>query len=309
MEEIEQHGHYPTTDRFNNLDWVRYAELTPIPNNQENPYVDAFWQWWPELYTSLEHFRITGGEPLLNKNTFRVLDYIIENPNPKINISINTNLCPPPELLDRFLKQVKHIVDNRLVKTFTIYTSAEAHGAQAEYIRHGMNYQQWIANMTRVFAEIPDILMTIMSTYNALSVPSYLRFLQDILLMKRLAYRPDGHEHLALDIPYLRNPRHQAMFILPKNFQDTIKTHVDFITENQTTDRNSAKTRGFNRHELEKMTRVYELFKNYQSDAGQQTDRQNFVKYVDEHDRRRDTNFIGTFPELAEFYNIVKGTL
>ena len=47
-----------------------------------------------DLYRDLHTFRITGGEPLLAKDTWKVLDYIIEEPNPnkKLNLEINSNL-------------------------------------------------------------------------------------------------------------------------------------------------------------------------------------------------------------------------
>ena len=35
-------------------------------------------------------------------------------------------------------------------------------------------------------------------------------------------------------------------------------------------------------------------------------ERNNFVKFVDEHDKRRGTNFLKTFPELEEFYKKIK---
>ena len=35
-------------------------------------------------------------------------------------------------------------------------------------------------------------------------------------------------------------------------------------------------------------------------------DRKNFVLFVDEHDKRRATNFLKTFPEMEEFYNYCK---
>ena len=101
MEEIEKYGAYPTTDKFNNLEWIKSQKMMPIPNKDDNQYVEAFWKWWPTMYKNLKHFRITGGEPLLNKNTFKVLDYIIENPNPDLEVSINTNLNPPVEVFDK----------------------------------------------------------------------------------------------------------------------------------------------------------------------------------------------------------------
>jgi organic radical activating enzyme len=179
MEEIERFGPYPTSYKFNNLEWIKAQNQMPIPNNQENPYVEAFWNWFPEMYKNLKYFRITGGEPLLNKNTFKVLDYIIENPNPELEVAINTNMNPPKELLDKFLEKVKIIVEGNKLKRFKLFTSAEAHGKQSEYIRHGMNYNEWIENMHKTYKAIPEIQFTVMSTYNALSVTSYTKFLQD----------------------------------------------------------------------------------------------------------------------------------
>jgi glycosyltransferase involved in cell wall biosynthesis len=52
----------------------------PIKHSDPNPYVDAFWKWWPELYQKLETLRLTGGEPLLSKDVWRMLDAIEANP-------------------------------------------------------------------------------------------------------------------------------------------------------------------------------------------------------------------------------------
>ena len=59
------------------------------------------------------------------------------------------------------------------VKTLKIFTSAEAYGAQAEYIRHGLNYNQWLSNIRRVLEEVPNCTFTCMSTYNVLSIFSF----------------------------------------------------------------------------------------------------------------------------------------
>ena len=109
MEEIKEHGPYPTSTQFNNLNWIKIQNKEPIPEREENPYVDAFWQWWPSLYPDLHTFRITGGEPLLSKHTFQVLDYIISNPNTQLELSINSNFCVPDELFDKFIKKLQLI--------------------------------------------------------------------------------------------------------------------------------------------------------------------------------------------------------
>ena len=147
MEEIERYGPYPTSQSFNNLAWIKQQKMMPIPNNQENAYVDAFWDWFPSMYKNLKYFRITGGEPLLNKNTFKVLDYIIANPNPELEVAINTNMNHPTELFNKFLEKVKIIINENKLKRFKLFTSAEAHGKQIEYIRFGMNYEDLNSNI------------------------------------------------------------------------------------------------------------------------------------------------------------------
>jgi organic radical activating enzyme len=304
MEEIEQYGPYPTLNKYNDISYYSHSGLTPIPNNQDNPYVDAFWEWWPSISNKLEHFRITGGEPLLNKNTYKFLDYLIENPSPNMDVSINANLCPPDDLMDKFIEKVKLVVAGKRVKKFKIFTSAEAYGAQAEYIRHGMDYNKWISNIERLFAEIPGITITIMSTYNALSVTSYKKFLHDVLWLKRNNYDPKHHSGspIILDIPYLRYPPHQSAFILTGDFADMISEQVSFMRANAEI---KGQMLGFNEHEIDKMMRINELFLAHPKELAKSKNnfnRTNFKLFVDEHDRRRGTNFLETFPEMREFY-------
>jgi organic radical activating enzyme len=308
MEEIEKYGAYPTTDRFNNLEWIKSQKMMPIPNKDDNPYVDAFWKWWPTMYKDLKRFRITGGEPLLNKNTFKVLDYIIENPNLELEIGINTNMNPPPEIFDKFLDKIKIIIDGKKVKNLKLYTSAEAHGKQAEYIRFGMNYDEWLSNIHKTYKKIPEIQFTIMSTYNILSVTSYTKFLNDILEIKNMYGRSDNLRiPMLVDIPYLRFPDHQAIFIIKKDMLNMIHDQVTYMYKNlEYSHWSGTANQAFYEFEAEKLKRIYYLARDHTENEQTNIGRRNFVAFIDEHDRRRGTNFVETFPELGDFYSFCK---
>ena len=304
MEEIEQHGPYPTNNKFNNLDWLKQENMMPIPNRDENPYVDAFWKWWPDLYKELKYFRITGGEPLLNKNTFKVLNYIIDNPNPELNISINTNLNPPEDLFDKFIEKVKIIIDQNKVKKIKVFTSCEAHGKQAEYIRYGLDYKVWLSNIYKLMNAVP-IEITVMSTYNILSIYSYQDFLKDMLKVKQSFKNIwDPRPPLMVDFPYLRYPEHQSIFIGSDDIYSYIEEDYKFIKNNL------EPFNGFTDYEADKFKRILDLStsKPYDDTKLYQL-RKDFVKFVDEHDKRRNTNFIETFPELLNFYYKIKRQL
>lgn len=307
MEEIERYGPYPTSNLFNNLEWLKQNNQMPIPNREENPYVDAFWEWWPKMYKELKQFRITGGEPLMTKNTFKVLDYILENPNPDLVFSVNTNLCVPDDLFNKFLDKIKLITEQKKINRIQIFTSAEAAGVQSEYIRFGMDYKQWLKNIERLLAEVPDVHISIMSTYNVLSVTTYTEFLQDMLDI-RLKFRDKAYLNnrapLILDIPYLRHPPCLAPFIMPEYMLPMIEEQIKFMQTNCESKVPGQEYTGFYEHETYKLRRVYNIVKaEIESTNDNTVNRQDFIKFVDEYDRRRGTNFLETFPQLERMYN------
>jgi len=311
LEELEKYGEYPTSNKFNNLDWPKSQNMIPIANKDENPYVEAFWKWWPTMYTSLKNFRITGGEPLLSKNTFKVLDYIIENPNPELDFSINSNLCPPEALMDTFIQKIETIINEGKVKKFSLYTSAEASGNQAEYIRFGMNYSQWLKNIYMLLDRIPGLSITVMSTYNALSVVGYLEFLKDLYQIKKTfpaaTAKPIPQTRLILDIPYLRYPPHQSIFVMPAEFHHYLEEQHRFMLDN--IEYENGNNYGFGKYEAEQMRRVLDLIKQNQETDEALNNRKDLIKFVDEHDFRRDTDFLKTFPEMEQFYNQIKAQI
>lgn len=308
MEEINQYGAYPTSWNFNNLDWLRSQKKFPIPEREINPYVDAFWQWWPDLYPDLEVLRITGGEPLLTKNTFKVLEFVLENPRPDLELNINSNLCVPDSVFEKFLDLMKRIQDSGAVKSFKLYTSCEAKGKKAEYIRYGLDYNKWLDNCHRVLREIPKAKLTVMSTYNALSVTSFKEFLEDMLSL-RVEYSNENDRHpVSVDIPYLRWPDHQGMIILTDEFLPYVENQVTYMYKNmQQTYWPPLCGKGYYDYEINRMERVFKVFKNHlQSNQDVTRNRKDFAIFIDEHDRRRGTNFLETFPEMEKFYNLCK---
>ena len=112
VEEINQFGPYKTSTRFNDIELFKKEGTMPYLASDHNPYVEAFWKWWPEMYQDLHTFRITGGEPLLSKDTFKLLDYIIETPTPnkKLSLCINSNLGIPKKLFDEFVLKIEKIL-------------------------------------------------------------------------------------------------------------------------------------------------------------------------------------------------------
>jgi len=314
VQEIERFGGYPTTDNFNDIQWMVDQGRMPFKHSEENPYVEAFWKWWPELYHNLHTFRITGGEPLLSKDTWEVLDFIIntDKPNTNLNLSINSNLGVPDNLIDKFIDKINRICDASRVKEFVIFTSVDGWGKQAEYGRHGLVFNQFWDNLNKILTKCPKVTIGIMSTYNALSVPSYHKLIRGVYGLKREYGSTDRAwtTPVSLDASFLRHPLHQTVQVLPYDFSNQIKSHskladtyVEVFHSNLNT---SGVSYGFTEIEVTKLKRIYDWMISEQDPKQLLINRYNFFKFFDAHDKRRGTDFCKTFPEYEEFFNFCK---
>jgi organic radical activating enzyme len=315
VQEIKKHGAYPTSDNFNDVKWLEEQGRMPIQHSEYNPYVEAFWKWWPDLYRDLHTFRITGGEPLMHKDVWKILDYIIENPEPNRNLvlGINSNLGVPPELIDKLIEKIKVIESNNLVKELVIYTSVDTAGNHAEYIRNGLNYEQFCFNVDKVLSSTKKISMVIMSTFNILSLTKYKEMLAFAYDCKKKYNSPERYWNPALlvDSSYLRYPLHQCVNILPNEFIEKVEDISDFADSLRIVDKDPEAEWGehhigFVDIEISKIKRISDWMRSDHEEEKIKESRKNFYKFFKAHDERRGTNFIQTFPELEEFYNMCK---
>ena len=309
--EIKTQGHYPTSGMYNNTEWLERDRSLPIPYSKPNPYRDAFWKWWPDLFPNLHTFRITGGEPLLHNDTFKVLDYIIENPtfNPNIELCINSNLSVPNERWEEFVDKVKYITDNDLVCNFVLFTSIEAEGKQAEYIRDGLDSKLLWSRVNEFLTKCEKPEVTIMAAFNALSISSYHKVIQKIHKIKKIYGSSKRYRDysIILDTSYIRHPEFLDFRILTPDWLERINElsrlmedlgmhkyeHVDGYDEV-----------GFFDFEREKVRRMTDMFTDNKEWLDKQ--RKDFVLFIDEYDKRRGKNFLETFPEMEDFYHSCK---
>ena len=312
--EIKTKGHYPTSGMYNNTEWMERDGIVPIPHTKPNPYRDAFWKWWPDLFPTLHTFRITGGEPLLSKDTFKVLDYIIDNPklNPMLEMSVNTNLCAPQDKFEEFLDKVKYITENDLVWNFALFTSIESWGKKAEYMRDGMDTERFWNNLDTFLTKCQRPEATIMATYNLTSVSSYDKVIKRVFELKKKHYNGKRYRHygIILDTAYIRHPEFLQVRLLSTKWIDKIRQDVKLmerLAEEKYTHIYGHGHSGYYDFEREKLRRVLDWVDEPLEDIQWLMKmRRDFILFIDEFDKRRGKNFLETFPEMEDFYDSCK---
>lgn len=342
VEDLKRNGPIKLLDNTKQVQWAQgyQPDLDSLAykNREFNPYVDAFWKWFPQAYKHLKVYRITGGEPLLSKETFKSMDWFIKNPNPDLEFSINTNLGAPDKLWDKFVEKIKKLTTNRLVKRFTVFTSVDAWGKRAEYIRPGLDFDLFKKRYEQLL-EIPNVRVTIMCTFNIFSITSIQQLLEWQLELKRRynnsnvaaiwendydvkisevgdSYKdrkkknPDQESVVGIDLPYLRQPWYlDAQYIDRATVQKYLIPAINFMSRN-TAQHIWNSHQGFEDYELEKLKRIVIqiLTKIKLVESGESADtavnRAKFYEFVNQIDQRNGSNFLETFPEMADFYKM-----
>jgi organic radical activating enzyme len=299
MEEIEERGPYqlPNGMKANDLEWLKQTGQFPIHHKQHNPYIEAFWEWWPELYKSVNTFRITGGEPLLSENTWKILDYVIENPRPDFKISINTNMGIPKKLVTKLIEKVNQL--HGKIAEIVIYTSAESTGAQAEYSRFGMDWELFKSNTEYFLENTPhEVLVSYMTTVNILSASTFDKFLGYVMELRGKYSKNRGQSRVGVNVAFLRHPLHQVITLLTPAGKAAFEQKINTFIANNSNDSEMANLY------IEEIEQLQRLLAFMNSAEGTLEQRKNLVSFFDEYDNRRGTNFLETFPELLDVYQL-----
>lgn len=298
MDEIQRDGSYPTAIPHNNPDHFS-GERRPIPVREHNPYVDAFWKWWPKLYPELEHFRMTGGEPLMDRNTYRVFDYVLANPSPKLHLNVTSNFSVEDKLFDRYINYVKQLCHEDILEHFMQYVSVDGWGQQAEYMRNGLDFDLMWSRVERFLDEVPyRSSLTFIVTMNNLSVTSFDKLIAGILDLRKRYSRT--YQRVWFDTPVLRQPAWQSLQILPDSYSMLLEKTKQFMESNLETDENLF--HGFKDYEIQRLDRDIAWMKNSLPVEQLQQNRADFYRFFAEHDRRRGTDFLATFPEMSQWW-------
>ena len=301
--EVKKHGSYKLINKeHNHPAWI---ESLGIDNSPDNQFVKAFWEWFPTVYPTLKTFRMTGGEPLMDKNTFKVFDYVKQNPHEKLHLSITSNCCPPKGQWQKFTKSLKEITDKDAIDHFMLFCSLDSWGGQAEYIRHGLHFDTLYKNITQYLKEGEKHSLTFIITANLLSLPNWVSYIKNIHDL-RCKYNTD-RQLIWFDTPMLHDPKWQSMQLASKEMLQPLLDSIKYMEENKETIYNRFK--GFKDFEIDKVKRLYDWANNSIPYEEELTAKKNFYLFFKEHDRRRGTNIKSVFPELETFIEECEGLI
>ena len=293
VRDIKQHGPYQglVSDGRNHFTHPHdTAQLYTI--NDVNPYVEAFFKWWEsDLHRTLKELRITGGEPLMSGYTWKLLDWFKENRGKSsTRLAINSNLGMATEDVVKLLDRAQGV-------TLDLYTSNESLTSHAEYIRDGLDWTQWAANMHMLAGSGRLRGLHVMCTINALCLETLPEFL-DYMMQFKQQY---GRDYPTFTLNILRFPSFQSPLILSDTLRQQRSNRLQIWLD---TNKHSELLHQMEINQVQRLIDYLDVVKTPHSDTFDLASLHNdFKKFHEQYDQRRGKDFRKTFPSLATWYN------
>ena len=169
----------------------------------------------------LEQVYFAGGEPLIMKEHYFMLEKLIEHGKTDVRIQYNTNFSELAYKDKHVFEYWKHF------KNVSVGASLDASGARAELMRKGTNWKQTVENRQRMMLEVPHVDFYVSATVSAMNVLHVLDFHREWTELGLIQAKD-------FNINLCQSPSWYRANIFPQQFKDQVivpkyKEHLDWL--------------------------------------------------------------------------------
>lgn len=254
-----------------------------IAKNQEFPQtVDKFFSYLDQNWMTLRRLNVLGGEPFYQRDFFRLLEFIEQHSNPDLKLTVVTNLMVSRDILQQFVERMRRCLIERKIARLDIMASIDCFGAEQEYVRFGLDLDQWQSNFEFLCGQ-RWIFLNVHNTINALTIKTLSDLLDYIngLRRSRRIYHSFG-------LVQIRPQLHPGIFG-PGFFSNDFCRILERMPGQDSWSQK-------NREYMQGIIQVIDAH-------GQNLEQQKYLElYLDELDRRRGQNWRLVFPWLDQHF-------
>jgi organic radical activating enzyme len=149
-------SHYSSTiqqeeKRFGNFE----VEGVKIKNNwRKNPHIEEhtelLFKWFEKNLHNLHKIMVMGGEPFLQKETFRFIEFLEKGDYPDLTLVFFSNHNIEHERFKGWMDRLEKLQKSGRLDKIQIFFSCDAFGKEGEYVRTGLDLEVAIKNFEHI---------------------------------------------------------------------------------------------------------------------------------------------------------------
>jgi radical SAM protein with 4Fe4S-binding SPASM domain len=250
------------------------------PKNPQIMYAgkdeDDMWEQMLEHIPHLEQIYFAGGEPLIMKEHWKILDELVKREMFHVRLIYNTNFS------EMKFKGRDVFEMWKLFECVSIGASLDGSHERGEYIRKGQDWKQTVENRERMLKICPNVdfyVSTTLSLYNAFHVTDFHREWVDLGLIRPMDW----------NINILQDPPRDRIDVLPHKLKlkakENFEKHIEWLEPLDS---------------LTRATQGYRSAINFMMQSDNSHELHNFFRTNNTLDRIREEDFFKIFPELID---------
>lgn len=253
-----------------------------VPTTATQEYFERFFTWLEKNISVLRRLHLLGGETFIQHELMsRVLDIIEANPNRDLEFCVFSNLNSPKKYWDLYINRIKDLQQRGHIRVFDLTASIDCWGAESEYARSGLD----LSKFEEYFAWAADQSEWLRLNVNQTVTVLTMRTMAD--LIDKVNYysknKHIGHYFQFYTGPQMfQHPKIYAYDFWAKDFENIFKA----MPKNTPAQLEAIpRMQGMQSLLMQSKQHNFEAIKKMQV-------------YLDELDRRRNTNWRSIFPYL-----------
>lgn len=107
---------------------------------------EKLFRWFDLNIQHLHKLMILGGEPFLQKETYRMIEYLESRRLPDLTLVFFSNLNVDHVRFVKWMNRLQRLMDENRLDKVNVIGSLDCWGQEAEYVRYGMNLDLFVKN-------------------------------------------------------------------------------------------------------------------------------------------------------------------
>lgn len=252
-----------------------------IVPSKDNPYLDAFWDWFLTVQKEIRVLRITGGEPFISKEFYKLIDHLGSDKSLSLRrFIINSNFSFPLNLIEDVQPKLDKI--KKICSDITFSVSLDTVGPPGEYLRDGLSVETLKTNVKYVLDRGYKVLF--LSTFHLFCLENFCDYLAYILDLKKIY----GSQNVTLGVTLLRYPSFFSYKVFNKDEKQFFSQAICFMKANQ----------GYNGFSIEEVRRFVRLETVINKNIIDVKLREKLVEFISDYDERRSKKYSEVFSHI-----------
>ena len=257
-------------------------------NTHIEEHTELLFQWFERHIHKLHKLFILGGEPFLQKETFRMIEFLEKQNLPDLTLVFFSNHNVEHERFKRWMERLEVLRKSNRLDKIQIFFSCDALGPEGEYVRTGLDLKLALKNFEYILHNtgIEQGINSALTVTAVPGMPAMVKYINECSKTKTIYWSMmKANQYNANPMPYL----YPGIFGKKIN-EWGLREAVELFDTNSYGYPDSVKT-NYKKY----MQGIMQEFEQREPDLYRQ---KQLKIYLTELDRRRSTNFSKIYPQI-----------